>query len=77
MQRHDAAGDRESQSDACAASPGLLGAAGLFLICVLSASILPLPSEPAVVATGLTNSYSVLLDFLPFYHIYGMIVLMA
>src|SRR3972149_4332822 len=28
-------------------------------------------------ATGLGSSYSVYLDFLPFYHIYGMIVLMA
>ncbi len=28
-------------------------------------------------ATGLINSYAVLLDFLPFYHIYGMTVLMA
>lgn len=28
-------------------------------------------------ATGLVDSYSVLLDFLPFYHIYGMTVLMA
>jgi acyl-CoA synthetase (AMP-forming)/AMP-acid ligase II len=28
-------------------------------------------------STGLVSSYSVLLDFLPFYHIYGMIVLMA
>jgi long-chain acyl-CoA synthetase len=28
-------------------------------------------------ATGMTSSYSVLLDFLPFYHIYGMVVLMA
>jgi acyl-CoA synthetase (AMP-forming)/AMP-acid ligase II len=27
--------------------------------------------------SGLANSYSVFLDFLPFYHIYGMIVLMA
>jgi membrane protein YqaA with SNARE-associated domain len=27
-----------------------LGAVGLFLICILSASIFPLPSEPAVVA---------------------------
>jgi acyl-CoA synthetase (AMP-forming)/AMP-acid ligase II len=26
---------------------------------------------------GLTTSYSVLLDFLPFFHIYGMVVLMA
>jgi long-chain acyl-CoA synthetase len=29
------------------------------------------------ISTGMTSSYSVLLDFLPFYHIYGMIVLMA
>ena len=28
-------------------------------------------------ATGLTDSYAVLLDFLPFFHIYGMTVLMA
>ena len=28
-------------------------------------------------ATGMSGAYSVLLDFLPFYHIYGMIVLMA
>ena len=28
-------------------------------------------------STGMTSSYSVLLDFLPFYHIYGMVVLMA
>ncbi len=28
-------------------------------------------------ATGMSSGYSVLLDFLPFYHIYGMIVLMA
>jgi acyl-CoA synthetase (AMP-forming)/AMP-acid ligase II len=28
-------------------------------------------------ATGMTSGYSVYLDFLPFYHIYGMIVLMA
>ncbi|MCH8346151.1 MAG: AMP-binding protein, partial [Chloroflexi bacterium] len=28
-------------------------------------------------ATGLTNSHAVLLDFLPFFHIYGMTVLMA
>ena len=28
-------------------------------------------------SVGMTTSYSVLLDFLPFYHIYGMIVLMA
>ena len=28
-------------------------------------------------ATGLTSSYAVLLDFLPFFHIYGMTVLMA
>ncbi len=28
-------------------------------------------------STGMTSSYSVYLDFLPFYHIYGMIVLMA
>src|SRR3990170_4432874 len=30
-----------------------------------------------LLSTGLTSGYSVLLDFLPFYHIYGMIVLMA
>ena len=29
------------------------------------------------VSVGMTSSYSVLLDFLPFYHIYGMVVLMA
>jgi acyl-CoA synthetase (AMP-forming)/AMP-acid ligase II len=28
-------------------------------------------------SVGMSSSYSVLLDFLPFYHIYGMIVLMA
>ena len=28
-------------------------------------------------STGMTSSYGVYLDFLPFYHIYGMIVLMA
>src|SRR3989442_2273256 len=28
-------------------------------------------------STGMSSSYSVLLDFLPFYHIYGMVVLMA
>ncbi len=28
-------------------------------------------------SVGLTSSYSVLLDFLPFFHIYGMVVLMA